>query len=107
MGGLAWIRNQKGKALNIDELVPKPEPFNRAQILTLAMIALLIVLVVVLGLPSVKGILPKSFTNMLSNVGSISFILACVLMLTGAGDSKAAIKVMPWGYYDGLRPCLF
>ena len=97
MGGLAWIRNQKGKALNIDELAPKPEPFNRAQILTLAMIALLIVLVVVPGLPGVKGILPKSFTNMLSNVGSISFILACVLMLTGAGDSKAAIKVMPWG----------
>jgi di/tricarboxylate transporter len=34
---------------------------------------------------------------MLSNVGSIAFALSCVLMLTGSGDSKAAVKVMPWG----------
>ena len=97
MGGLAWIKKQKGNTLNIDELAPKPEPFNRAQLLTLAMIALLIFLVVFPGLPGIKGTLPKTFTNMLSNVGSISFVLACILMLTGAGDSKAAIKVMPWG----------
>ena len=33
---------------------------------------------------------------MLSNVGSISFVLSIILMLTGYGDSKAAVKVMPW-----------
>lgn len=97
MGGLAWIKNQKGNKLDIDELAPKPEPFNKSQLLTLGMIALLILLVVFPGLPGIKGTLPKTFTNMLTNVGSISFVLASVLMLTGAGDSKAAIKVMPWG----------
>ena len=50
MGGLKWIREQKGAALDIDELAPKPEPFNAAQ----------------------------------------------TTMLTGYGDSKAAVKVMPW-----------
>lgn len=97
MGGLAWIRSQKGQELDIDELAPKPAPFTRGQLITLAMIALLILLVVIPGLPGIKGTLPKTFTNMLSNVGSISFILAVVLMLTGSGDSKAAIKVIPWG----------
>ncbi|HIU64884.1 MAG TPA: C4-dicarboxylate ABC transporter, partial [Candidatus Avacidaminococcus intestinavium] len=97
MGGLAWITAQKGASLDIDELAPKPEPFNKAQITTLLLVAVLILLVVVPGLPGIKGTLPKTLTNMLSNVGSISFVLAIVLMLTGYGDSKAAVKVMPWG----------
>ena len=96
MGGLKWIREQKGAALDIDELAPKPEPFNAAQTTTLLMVALLVLLVVVPGLPGIKGTLPKMLTNMLSNVGSISFVLSIVLMLTGYGDSKAAVKVMPW-----------
>ena len=96
MGGLKWIREQKGAALDIDELAPKPEPFNAAQTTTLLLVAILIILVVVPGLPGVKGTLPKTITNMLSNVGSISFVLSIVLMLTGDGDSKAAVKVMPW-----------
>ena len=96
MGGLKWIREQKGAALDIDELAPKPEPFNAAQKTTLLLVAILIILVVVPGLPGVKGTLPKYITNMLSNVGSISFVLSIVLMLTGYGDSKAAVKVMPW-----------
>ena len=96
MGGLKWIREQKGAALDIDELAPKPEPFNTAQTTTLLLVAILIILVVVPGLPGVKGTLPKTITNMLSNVGSISFVLSIVLMLTGYGDSKAAVKVMPW-----------
>ena len=96
MGGLKWIREQKGAALDIDELAPKPEPFNAAQTTTLLLVAILIILVVVPGLPGVKGTLPKTITNMLSNVGSISFVLSIVLMLTGYGDSKAAVKVMPW-----------
>ena len=96
MGGLKWIREQKGAALDIDELAPKPEPFNAAQKITLLLVAILIILVVVPGLPGVKGTLPKYITNMLSNVGSISFVLSIILMLTGYGDSKAAVKVMPW-----------
>ena len=96
MGGLKWIREQKGAALDIDELAPKPEPFNAAQKTTLLLVFILILLVVVPGLPGVKGTLPKYITNMLSNVGSISFVLSIILMLTGYGDSKAAVKVMPW-----------
>ena len=96
MGGLKWLREQKGAALDIDELAPKPEPFNAAQTTTLLLVAILIILVVVPGLPGVKGTLPKTITNMLSNVGSISFVLSIILMLTGYGDSKAAVKVMPW-----------
>ena len=96
MGGLKWLREQKGAALDIDELAPKPESFNAAQKTTLLMVAILIILVVVPGLPGMKGVFPKAITNMLSNVGSISFVLSIVLMLTGYGDSKAAVKVMPW-----------
>ena len=97
MGGLKWMREQRGAALNIDELAPKPEPFNAAQKTTLLMVAILILLVVVPGLPGMKGMFPKPMLNMLSNVGSVSFVLSIVLMLTGYGDSKAAVKVMPWG----------
>ena len=97
LGGWAWITKQRGAALDIDELAPKPEPFDKHQILTLAMVAVLIVLVVLPGLPGMKGLFPKSVLNMLSNVGSVAFVLSCVLMLTGSGDSKAAVKVMPWG----------
>ena len=97
MGGWAWMKAQKGAELDIDELAPKPEPFNKAQLTTLILVAVLIILVVIPGLPMMKGVLPKAITNMLSNVGSISFVLSIVLMLTGYGDSKAAVKVMPWG----------
>lgn len=96
MGGLKWIREQRGASLDIDELAPKPEPFNAAQKTTLLLVFILILLVVVPGLPGIKGTLPKYITNMLSNVGSISFVLSIILMLTGYGDSKAAVKVMPW-----------
>ena len=97
MGGWAWITKQRGTSINIDELAPKPEPFNKHQIMTLSMVALLIVLVVLPGLPATKGLFNKSALNMLANVGTIAFILSGVLMLTGSGDSKAAVKVMPWG----------
>lgn len=97
LGGWAWIQKQRGATIDIDELAPKPEPFNKHQLLTLAMVGLLIVLVVVPGLPGMKQLIAKPILNMLSNVGSVAFILSCVLMLTGSGDSKAAVKVMPWG----------
>lgn len=96
MGGLKWIKEQRGASLDIDELAPKPEPFNAAQLTTLAIVFILILLVVVPGLPGMKGMFPKPIMNMLSNVGSISFVLSIILMLTGFGDSKAAVKVMPW-----------
>lgn len=97
LGGWAWIKKQRGETLNIDELAPKPEPFNKHQLLTLTMVGILILLVVLPGLPATKGLFSKTVLNLLSNVGSIAFMLAGVLMLTGSGDSKAAIKVMPWG----------
>ena len=96
LGGWAWINKQRGAILDIDDLAPKPEPFTSHQILTLAMVALLIVLVVLPGLPATKGLFSQTILNLLSNVGSIAFILACVLMLSGSGDSKAAISVIPW-----------
>ena len=61
------------------------------------MVGLLIALVVIPGLPGMKAAIPKTILNMLSNVGSVAFMLSCVLMLTGSGDSKAAVKVIPWG----------
>ena len=97
LGGWAWITKQRGAAIDIDELAPKPEPFDKHQILTLAMVAILIILVVLPGLPGMKAAFPKVVLNMLSNVGSIAFVLSCVLMLSGSGDSKAAVKVMPCG----------
>ena len=97
LGGWAWINKQRGAILNIDDLARKPEPFTNHQILTLAMVALLIVLVVLPGLPATKGLFSQTILNLLSNVGSIAFILACMLMLSGSGDSKAAVKVIPWG----------
>ena len=97
LGGWAWIQKQRGATIDIDELAPKPEPFTKPQWLTLGMVALLILLVVLPGLPGMKAVFPKTVLNMLSNVGSVAFILSCVLMLTGSGDSKAAVKVMPWG----------
>lgn len=97
LGGWAWIKKQRGETLNIDELAPKPEPFDKHQLLTLSMVGILILMVVLPGLPATKGLFSKTVLNLLSNVGSIAFILAGVLMLTGSGDSKSAIKVMPWG----------
>ena len=97
LGGWAWIKKQRGQSLNIDELAPKPEPFDKHQTLTLSMVGLLILLIVLPGLPMFKGVFPKVILNLLTNVGTVAFMLAGVLMLTGSGDSKKAIKVMPWG----------
>lgn len=99
LGGWAWIQKQRGASLNIDELAPKPEPFNKHQWLTLSMVFVLILMVVLPGLPAFKSFFKANawLANMLSNVGSVAFVLSGVLMLTGSGDSKAAVKVMPWG----------
>lgn len=99
LGGWAWITKQRGQAVDIDELAPKPEPFDKHQLLTLAMVGILILMVVLPGLAPMKPFFKanKWLANMLSNVGSVAFMLSCVLMLAGSGDSKKAIKVMPWG----------
>jgi len=99
LGGWAWIQKQRGASLDIDELAPKPEPFNKHQWLTLGMVGLLILMVVLPGLPAFKPFFKANawLANMLSNVGSVAFVLSGVLMLAGSGDSKAAVKVMPWG----------
>ena len=97
MGGWAWIQHQRGATLDIDELAPKPEPFDRHQIFTLIAVGLLILLIVVPGLPGVREVVPVQLAHILSNVGTISFMLAGILMLTGSGDSKKAIPAMPWG----------
>ena len=96
LGGWAWIMNQRGKRLDIDQLAPKPEPFNKQQWITIGAIILLILLVVVPGLPFVKELSPRPFLNMVSNVGSVAFILSGFLLLFNAGDSKKAIQTMPW-----------
>lgn len=97
MGGAKWLAEQRNAAIDIDELAPKPEPFNTAQLATITCVVVLILLVVVPGLPGIKGTLPTQLTNVIQNVGTISFVLSLILLLTGWGDSKAAIKVMPWG----------
>ena len=96
-GGWAWVSAQKGKTVNIDELAPKPAPFDRNQLLTITAVAVLILMVVLPGLPALKGAFPKWFMSMVANVGSVAFMLSGILLLFNAGDSKAAIKAMPWG----------
>jgi len=95
-GGWAWLGRQKGGVVHIDEIAPKPEPFTTKQWLTLGSVAALILMVVLPGLPAVKPLLPKAVINMFSNVGSVAFILATVLMLFQVADVKASIRAMPW-----------
>jgi di/tricarboxylate transporter len=97
MGGWAWIAKQHGQAINIDELAPKPEPFTSKQWFTIIAILLLILLVIAPALPGLKDLIPKAIKPLIANVGSVAFILAGILMLLNAGDSKAAVKAMPWG----------
>ena len=96
MGGWSWIRTKRSLTIDIDELAPRPEPFTLKQWYTLISIILLIVFVIVPALPFMKGVFPKEVLNMITNVGSVAFILAGILMLLNAGDSKAAVKAMPW-----------
>jgi len=97
MGGWLWINKQRGQAIDIDELAPKPEPFTLKQWYTILAILLLIVFVIVPAFPSVRVLIPKEVSALIANVGTIAFILAGILMLLNAGDSKAAVNTMPWG----------
>ena len=97
MGGWAWISAQRGKAVDIDELAPKPEPFNKNQWITIWAIIILVLLVILPGIPAIKPMFPKQILAMITNVGSVAFILSGFMLLLNAADSKAAIKAMPWG----------
>ena len=57
------------------------EPFNRAQLLTLAVVGTLIVAVVLFGV----------------DVGMGGFVAAVILSLTSAASEQDAVKSMPWG----------
>lgn len=97
MGGMKWLKEEAGKELDIDAIAPKPEPFTAAQKATIVMILVLVVMVILPALPGMKETLPKPFLNITTDVGSVAFILSCILMIAGYGDSKSAIKAMPWG----------
>ncbi len=101
LGGWAWIRQQRHSTLSIDEVAPKPEPFNRKQWLTLSCILLLVVLVILPSLAITKGLFPETFLKVIgngvsANVGAIAFILSTFLLIVNAGDSKEAVDSIPW-----------
>lgn len=96
LGGLAWMRRQKGASLNIDDIAPKPEPFTRQQWITLMGIIVFMILVLAPGLPGVKEALPKWVINMLSDVGAIAFILSGILILCNVASVREAVKRVPW-----------
>ena len=100
-GGWLWVRQQRNSTLSIDEIAPKPEPLTKMQWMTVACIALLVLLVILPGVSATKGLFSTTVMNILGNgkvpnVGAVAFILASFLLLINAGDSKAAIKSMPW-----------
>ncbi len=95
-GGWKWMMQHKGKTVDINTIAPKPEPFNKQQWFTLACIVVLILLVVLPALPGMKAFFPKWMLLMASNVGTVGFVLAGLMMLFNVADSKAAIKTMPW-----------
>ena len=97
LGGWAWITRQRGAAINIDEIAPKPEPFDSKQWLTLGSIGALIVLVMLPGLPMTKALLAPWAAQMLVNVGTVAFLLSGILMLFNVADVKESIKRVPWG----------
>ena len=81
-GGLAWMmRARKDASFNIDEIAPKPEPFNPKQWFTLATIAALVVSVIVFKF----------------DVGAVAFVIGMLYIVFNIADDKAAVRAMPWG----------
>lgn len=100
-GGWAWIRKQRSSTLNIDDIAPKPEPFNKNQWLTLGAIGILVLLVILPSLSFTKGFFTPTIMDFIgngkvTNVGAIAFLLSAVLLILNVGDSKEAINAVPW-----------
>lgn len=82
VGGLKWVKNVKGNAaFSIDEIAPKPEPFNMKQWFTLASIAFLVVTVIAFKW----------------DVGAVAFCIGGAYILLGIADDAEAVRKMPWG----------
>ncbi|MDC7787241.1 SLC13 family permease [Rhodoplanes sp. TEM] len=101
LGGLAWMLEQKHSMLSIDEVAPKPEPFTTHQWMTLAAVGTLVLLVILPGLSVTRPIFTPTVMNVLGNgkapnVGALAFMLATVLLILNAGDSKEVVRSMPW-----------
>ncbi len=95
-GGLAWLRRHRGTTIDVGTVAPAPEPFTRQQWSTVVSIVALILLVVVPALPGVRSGVPEWLLHIVANVGTVAFLLAAVLMLLGAADSRRAVAAMPW-----------
>lgn len=101
LGGAAWMIRQKHSTLSIDEVAAKPEPFTTQQWMTVGAVGLLVLLVVLPGLSITKPLFTPVVMNVLGNgkapnVGALAFMLATALLILNAGDSKEAVKSMPW-----------
>nr|WP_092073963.1 SLC13 family permease [Dendrosporobacter quercicolus]NSL47836.1 C4-dicarboxylate ABC transporter [Dendrosporobacter quercicolus DSM 1736]SDM74202.1 transporter, UIT1 family [Dendrosporobacter quercicolus] len=101
LGGWKWIVSQRNSSLNIDDIAPKPEPFNKNQIMTLVAVVILVLLVILPSMAVTKGLFSPSVLKLIGtgdsvNVGAIAFLLSSVLLILNAGDSKATVKSMPW-----------
>lgn len=97
MGGLKWLRSQRGQRIDIDDIAPRPQPFTAKEKLTLLMMFLMVLLVVLPSIPGVKSSLPRCLANITTDVGTVAFVLSAIMLLTGCGDSQQTVKVMPWG----------
>lgn len=95
MGGLAWMRKARG-TLNIDEIAPKPEPFDGKQRITVATIVAYVILILLPLLPEASQVLPKWAIHLFSNVGAVAFLLSGILMLCGAANVRKSIARVPW-----------
>lgn len=101
LGGWSWVIKQRKSSLNIDDIAPRPSPFNKKQWMTLAAIGVLVLLVILPSLSVTKALFSPSVLKLIGtgksvNVGSIAFLLASVLLIFNAGDSKETVKSMPW-----------
>ena len=101
LGGWAWVRRQRSATLSIDEIAPKPEPLNKHQWMTIGCIALLVLLVILPSVAITKGLFTPTLMKLIGNgksvnVGAIAFLLSTLLLIFNAGDSKAAVKSIPW-----------
>lgn len=101
LGGWSWIRKQRNSSLSIDDIAPKPAPFDKKQWLTLACVGVLVLLVILPSLAVTKSWFSPAIMNLIgtgkaTNVGAVAFLLSCILLIANAGDSKAAVKSMPW-----------